>query len=296
MTSAEQNTTGHRAIVEDVVEHRSPSLLRAISRSTEGRIGLGLAAFMLLLVSVGRFFAPYSPVAINTGPPISGPSGSHLLGTDDLGRDVFSRFLHGGDSVLLVPLAAVTLAIVLGGFMGLLSAYRGGRIDQVISRLFDVFLVIPPLLIALLLIAGFGTSDAVIVTTVGIVFVPRIGRLIRGATKSVVRQDFVTAAELRGEGQAWILRKEILPNVAGPMLSAYALFLTYGIIFVATLSFLGLGAQPPSSDWGLMVARSQPLCLVQRVGHYRAGAGNRWDVGRLHADRRRLQPPFGSWH
>jgi len=226
-------------------------------RTAEGRIGLGLAVFMLLLISVGRLAAPFSPTAINVGPPIAGPSMAHLLGTDDLGRDVLSRFLYGGDTVLLVPLAAVTLALVIGGFLGLLAAYRGGWVDRLVARVFDVFLVIPALLLALVLVAGLGTSVVVIVLTVTVVYVPRLGRIVRGAAGRVAVQDFIVAAELRGESSRWVVVREILPNVAGPVLSAYALYVTYGIIFVVTLSYLGLGAQPPSSDWGLMVSDSQ---------------------------------------
>lgn len=243
--------------IDEPEELPTPSLLRAVVRTTEGRVGIALALVMLLLISVGRFLAPYSPNAIGVGPPIAGPSGTHLLGTDDLGRDVLSRFLYGGDSVLLVPLVAVTLALVVGGILGLIAAYRGGWIDNVITRAFDVLLVIPALLVALVLIAGLGTSTGVVVLTVGLIYVPRLGRLIRGAARGVVSRDFVTAAELRGESASWILLKELLPNVTGTVLSVFALYLTYGIIFVATLSFLGVGAQPPSSDWGLMVSQAR---------------------------------------
>ena len=242
---------------EEAGDRPAPSLLRAISHTAEGRAGLALALVMLALVSLGRLAAPYSPTAISVGPSISGPSAAHWLGTDDLGRDVLSRFLYGGDTVLLVPLVAVTLALVIGGSLGLLAAYRGGWIDGVVARTFDVLLVIPALLVALVLIAGLGSSGIVIVLTVAVVYVPRLGRLVRGAAKGVVAREFVIAAELRGEATWWILLREILPSVTGPVLSAFALYLTYGIIFVATLSFLGLGAQPPSSDWGLMVAESR---------------------------------------
>jgi len=243
-------------VVDEPEEPRSPSLLRGVVASAEGRIGLALAIFMLLLVTVGRFLAPYSPTAINVGPPLSGPSSAHLLGCDDLGRDVFSRFLYGGTTVLLVPLAAVAAALVVGLMLGLFAAYRGGLADAVITRLFDVLLVIPALLVALVLIAGLGTSVGVIILTVALVYIPRLGRLVRGAAREVATREWVVAAELRGESTAWLLRREILPNIAGTVLSSFALYLTYGIIFVATLSFLGAGAQPPSSDWGLMVSQS----------------------------------------
>ncbi len=244
-------------VVDELATTRPPSLVRAVFRSTEGRIGVVLGILMLLLATVGRLLAPYSPTAINAGPSLAGPSSAHLLGCDDLGRDVFSRFLYGGSTVLLVPLAAVTVALVIGVALGLLAAYRGGMTDAGITRLFDVLLVIPPLLIALVLIAGLGTSGGVVILTVALVYIPRLGRLARGAARDVVTRDWVVAAELRGESPAWILRKEVLPSITGTVLSSYALYLTYGIIFVATLSFLGAGAQPPSSDWGLMVAQSR---------------------------------------
>jgi peptide/nickel transport system permease protein len=244
-------------VVEELTTTRPPSLARAVLRTAEGRIGLALGVLMLLLATVGRLLAPYSPTAINAGPSLAGPSSAHLLGCDDLGRDVFSRFLYGGSTVLLVPLAAVTVALLIGVALGLFAAYRGGTTDAVVTRLFDVLLVIPPLLIALVLIAGLGTSGGVVILTVALVYIPRLGRLARGAARDVVTRDWVVAAELRGESPAWILRKEVLPSITGTVLSSYALYLTYGIIFVATLSFLGAGAQPPSSDWGLMVAQSR---------------------------------------
>jgi peptide/nickel transport system permease protein len=244
-------------LLDDLGEDRPPSLLRAVLGSAEGRIGAALAIVMLLVATIGRLLAPYSPTAIGVGPSLTGPSSAHLLGCDDLGRDVFSRFLYGGNTVLLVPLAAVTVALLIGVALGLFAAYRGGIADAIITRLFDVLLVIPALLVALVLIAGLGTSGGVVALTVALVYIPRLGRLARGAARDVVARDWVVAAELRGESAWWVLRREVLPSITGTVLSSYALYLTYGIIFVATLSFLGAGAQPPSSDWGLMVAQSR---------------------------------------
>ncbi|MFN8202217.1 MAG: ABC transporter permease [Solirubrobacteraceae bacterium] len=247
---------------EMVSEDRPPSLARAVLRSAEGRIGLGLGLVLLLVVVVGPLVAPYDPNAVGTGPATAGPSAAHLLGTDQLGRDVFSRFVNGGRSVLLVPLAAVTLALVVGGGLGLLGAYLRGLPDTIIARTFDLLNAVPTLLVVLVLIAGLGTSVGVIILTVALAFTPRIGRIVRGAGQAAVTNEYVTTARLRGESTAWILGREILPNVAGAVLAVYALYLTYGIIYVATLSFLGLGAQPPSSDWGLMVAESRPFLAI----------------------------------
>lgn len=247
---------GGLALDTDHVARRSGAV-RAVLRTTEGRIGVVLAVIITAVIIAGPALAPYGPKTIGTGLPLAPPSGAHYLGTDELGRDVWSRFLNGGRTVLFVPLVAVTIALIIGGFVGVLAAYKGGLLDRIVSRIFDIFLVLPALLIVLVLIAGLGTSEGVVIAGVAIFFVPRVGRLIRGAAQTVVGKDYVLAARLRGEGTVAIVSRELLPNITGQVLVVYALHLTYGIIFVATLSFLGLGAQPPSSNWGLMVAQSQ---------------------------------------
>lgn len=237
-------------------EGRPPRVLRTIIATSEGRIGLVVIAVMLFIIALGPFLAPYPPNQLATGPPLEPPTFHHYFGTDQLGRDVLSRFLAGGRTVLLVPLAAVTLAFVLGAVFGLLGAYWRGVADEVLTRSFDFLMALPALLIVLVLIWAFGTSALVIIVVVAAIFTPRLGRVLRGAAQGVVTQDYVYAAQARGEGTGWILGREILPNIAAIAIANYALFLTYGVIFISTLSFLGLGAQPPSSDWGLMVANS----------------------------------------
>jgi peptide/nickel transport system permease protein len=241
---------------------RRPRLWRPILGTLEGRIGLALGAVMVILIAVGRFAAPYPPDKIGVAVPGSAPSWEHLLGADGLGRDVLSRFLAGGTSVLVTPLGAVSVSFLFGGALGLLAAYRGGVTDQVISRVFDLLLTVPPLLTVLVLLASLGRSPLVIVLVVGLVFIPWVGRLARGAAQAVVTSDYVPAAVARGESTRWILRREVLPNIAAPMIGAFSLYLTSGIVFVSTLSFLGLGDQPPSSSWGLMVAESRGFILV----------------------------------
>jgi len=249
--------------IEDDDEARPASAWRTIIGNVEGQIGLVLGAIMLGIILFGRFFTPYSPTELGVGPQTVGPSTEHLLGTDNLGRDVFSRFLTGGDTILVVPLVAVTLAFLFGGSLGMLGAYARGRIDAVISRTFDLLLTLPPLLLVLVIIAGLGTSTIVLVVTVALVFVPRVGRVLRGATQAIVTNDYVAAAQARGERTASILGREVLPNIAAPAIADFALRITYAIIFVATLNFLGLGAQPPDPDWGLMVADSRNFLSVQ---------------------------------
>jgi peptide/nickel transport system permease protein len=252
------------AAVEVVDEEgRPPSAWRTIIGSVEGKIGLVLGALMLGTIAFGRFFAPYEPDKLGVGPATATSSADHFFGTDNLGRDVFSRFLAGGDTILLVPLAAVTLAFVVGGGLGMLGAYARGITDATITRTFDLLLTLPPLLLVLVIIAGLGTSNLVLILTVALVFLPRVGRVVRGATQAVVTNEYVAAAQARGERTPAILVREVLPNIAAPAIADIALRITYAIIFVATLNFLGLGAQPPAPDWGLMVADSRNFLSVQ---------------------------------
>jgi peptide/nickel transport system permease protein len=253
------------AVPEQLEEEGAPppSAWRTIVGTVEGRIGLAVGLLMLLLIAFGRFFAPYSPTELGAGIATQGPSADHWFGTDHLGRDVFSRFLSGGDTIVLVPLAAVLLAFAAGGGLGMLGGYLRGRWDAIITRAFDLLLTLPPLLLVLVLIAGLGTSSIVLIVTVALVFLPRMGRVVRGATQAVVTSDYVAAAQARGERTASILVREVLPNIAAPSIADFALRITYGVIFVATLNFLGLGAQPPDPDWGLMVADSRAYLSAQ---------------------------------
>ena len=247
-----------------VIEEESapPSIWRTLLTSIEGRIGIVLGLLMLGLIAFGRFFTPYKPTEIGTGTPASGPTADHWLGTDQLGRDVLSRFLAGGDTILIVPLIAVTLAFIAGGGLGMLGGYLRGWADAVITRAFDLLLTLPPLLLVLVIIAGLGTSRIVLVLTVALVFLPRMGRVVRGATQAVVTNDYVAAAQARGERTSAIVMREVLPNIAAPAIADFALRITYAVIFVSTLNFLGLGAQPPKPDWGLMVAESRSFISV----------------------------------
>lgn len=171
-------------------------LWRSVLRSAEGRIGVFLGVFMVGLIVLGSIFAPET--TYGAGLPGSPSSAAHWFGTDALGRDVLLRFLHGGDTVLLIPLVAVTLALLLGGSLGLFAAYWGGRPDVVISRVFDVMLTIPPLLVVLVVIGALGTSNVVLITTVAVVYAPALGRVVRATAQSVKVNPFVLSAQARG--------------------------------------------------------------------------------------------------
>jgi peptide/nickel transport system permease protein len=238
-------------------ESRPPSAWRAVAGSTQGRIGLVIGGVVLFVIVFGRFLAPYPPDAIGVGDSAAGPSAGHLLGTDSLGRDTLSRLLVGGTTIIVIPLVAVGLAWLIGGSLGMLGAYKGGKVDGLIARAFDLLLALPALLLVLVAIAALGTSSAVLVITIMLVYVPRMGRIARGATQGVIRLDYVAAAHARGERTAAILFREVLPNIMAPTTADFALRITYGVIFVATLNFLGLGVQPPQADWGVMVAEGR---------------------------------------
>jgi peptide/nickel transport system permease protein len=229
---------------------------RALLGGAAGKIGL-----MLLLVGgavaiLGPYVAPHSPTAL-VGVPLAPPSSEHWLGTDQLGRDVLSRVLNGGRSVLLLSSLAVVITFVVGGPLGMLASYRGGPLDAALSRIADVVMSIPPLILVLIFVFVVGSSNLSIVLLTGFVTAPRVFRIVRGATQAVAEQDFILAARARGERTAAIIGRELLPNVTGPLLTEAAIRLNFSIIFIATLNFLGLGVQPPSPDWGLMVSEGR---------------------------------------
>jgi peptide/nickel transport system permease protein len=242
------------------IQERRLSVVRSILSSTEGRIGCAMLAASVLLIVVGPLVA--RPTMLGSAAAALGPSSAHPLGTDALGRDVLSRVLTGGRTVLLIPLAAVSLAGLIGGSIGLASAYVGGWVDNVVTRAFDLMYAVPPLLIVLVVLAALGPSTSVIVITVALAFSPAFGRVVRASTQAVVVNPYVAAAKARGERGGAIVFREILPNVVAPVLAEFGLEVTYAILFVAGLSFLGLGVQPPRADWGLMVSENRDILPV----------------------------------
>ena len=227
--------------------------------------GVTLLALLLLLVIAGPFIAPDPPNKISDQ-PILGPSAHHWLGTDTYGRDILSRVLHGGASVILLPLLAVSVAMLVATVVGLLSGYLGGRVDSVVTWIINIALAIPSYLAVLVVVAAFGSGGLVVVTAVAVVYAPYITRVLRSATQAVAPREFVLAARARGESLGWILFREIIPNIGPTLLVEIALRFTYAIMFIASLSFLGLGVQPPSANWGVMVAQNRAMLLIHPIG------------------------------
>jgi peptide/nickel transport system permease protein len=211
-----------------------------------------LIAYVVVALS-GPLWAPYGPAVVLAGPPFDPPSARHLFGTDNLGRDIFSRVVFGSRAVLVMAATSTGLAVVVGTALGLLLAYRRGWIDELGMRVTDILMSIPPLVLALLLISALGNSSTLVVLTVAFLFAPRVARIVRAATLAIVTEDYVTAAVTRGESAAGIALRELLPNVAGTVFVEFSIRCGYAIVFIGALGFLGFGAPPPAPEWGLMI-------------------------------------------
>jgi ABC-type dipeptide/oligopeptide/nickel transport system permease subunit len=221
-----------------------------------GKVGLGMLLFVLAIALLGPLFSPHG-IATPVGPPGTPPSGSALLGTDYLGRDVLSRVLHGGLSVILMGSAATLLSYAAGMTVGLIAGYQRSLIDPLLMRGVDVLLAFPALLVLLLLVAGLGSHVWVLVVGVALVQLPPIARIVRTATLEVSTRGYIEAAQARGERTVAILAREILPNVAPVVLADFGIRFGFSIILIASVNYLGLGLAPPASDWGLMIAENQ---------------------------------------
>jgi peptide/nickel transport system permease protein len=198
--------------------------------------------------------------------PFAHPSGAVPLGTDNLGRDVLSRFLWGGRSILGLSLLATALGLVLGVSIGLIAAYTRSILDDVLMRAMDVILAFPSIVLALVVVATIGPKLWLLVLVVGLTTAPRVARVTRGASLEIVERDFVQAAEVLGESRTKILFGEILPSITSPLLVEASLRLTYSIGLIAGLSFLGFGLQPPAADWGLMINENRQALTIQPWG------------------------------
>jgi peptide/nickel transport system permease protein len=243
-----------------------PGLFRRLVAQRQAKIGIVLTAAVLLLALAGPVVLPLVTGFTSTeftGRPFR-PDG--LFGTDNLGRDVLSRFLDGGLRLLTYSALATLLGMALGVLAGMTAAYQGGRVDSLIMRSNDVLLALPSLVFALLAITVLGPEGWVLVAVIGITHAPRIARVTRSATVDVITEDFIRAAEMYAVPRWKILVQDVLPNITGPLMVELGLRMTYSIGAVASLSFLGLGMQPPTADWGLMINENRIALVVQPWG------------------------------
>ncbi len=236
-------------------------VVRAL-RTTSTKVGLLLTLLVLGVAFVGPLFSPHSPSEF-VGTPFSPAGTGGPFGTDNLGRDVLSRFLHGGDTLMVLSILATAIGVGLGAAVGVLAAYARGWVDEVLMRTGDVALAFPQIVLALLFLSIIGPKLWLLVVMVAVGHLPRTARVVRGAATAVVERDFVKAAEAVGIPRWRIMLGEVVANITGTLAVEFGLRLTYSIGLVAGLSFLGLGAQPPAADWGLMINENRIALTVQ---------------------------------
>lgn len=233
--------------------------LRALARSPSFVIGVAIVLVWIVCAIFGPLLVPLDPFASDPLNSLLPPSRAHWFGTDQLGRDVFSRVIVGARDILTIAPLATLVGTFAGTALGLLVGYFGGWLDNVIGRLIDALLALPLVVLALAALAALGASNATVVLVIGLTFMPITARTVRAAVFSERHLDYVDAAQLRGERAPYIMFVEILPNVLPPIMVEATVRLGYAIFAVATLSFLGFGIQPPSADWGLALSESYSL-------------------------------------
>ncbi len=231
-------------------------LLAMVSRPS-GLVGLILVAFHVVLAIVSPAIAPYDFRELSAQIILNAPSSEHWFGTDNLGRDVFTRTMLGGRQALLVTTVSTVLAITWGGYLGILLGLVGGRLDEILMRLVDAFLSLPWILVLLLIVVMVGSGPGVLILTLGFFYGIPVIRMARAATHDVVALDFVTAARARGESRSTIVWRELVPNVLDVLLVEGAMRWSWMLLAFSSLSFLGFGVTPPTPDWGLMISNAR---------------------------------------
>jgi len=230
---------------------------RLLFRSPTFLVGLGILLFWIGCATIGQTLV--DPLADDIINSLSPPSTDHWFGTDQLGRDMFARVIAGSRDILVVAPLATLLGILCGTMLGLVMGFFPGAVDDVLSRIIEAVLALPLLILALVAITALGTSTATVILAIGLAFTPQVARTVRSAVMSERHLDYVAAARLRGENALYIMAVEILPNVLPPIMVELTVRLGYAIFTVATLSFLGVGLQPPSPDWGLAISENYAL-------------------------------------
>ena len=230
---------------------------RRIKLTWVGKISAMVVIFWLIICFIGPSVAPFHEMDMDGDDSFldshSNEYGTFFLGTDYLGRDTFSRVIFGARNTIGISLAATLLAYLMGITLGILAAVKGGWIDMGISRVNDAILALPTIMLGLIVIAALGSSVAILIGTASMIYATSVFRIARALGQDIMVQDFVEAAKARGEGVWWIIKSEVLPNAAMPLATDFGLRLVFVVLFISSLSFLGLGIQPPAADWGSMV-------------------------------------------
>ncbi len=216
------------------------------------RIGLFIVLFMAFCATFAPWLAPYgqSEIVGDVWEPIGG---AFIFGTDQIGRDLLSRLLYGARNTIVLALLSTMVSFTGGAVLGFIAATMGGNVDQVLSRMVDVIISIPTLIASLIVLSALGTATLTLVVVIGIIYAMPVFRIARAVAMDIEVMDYVEAARLRGEGLWWLMRKEILPNAMTPLAAEFGLRFCFVFLLISSLSFLGLGLQPPLADWGAMV-------------------------------------------
>jgi peptide/nickel transport system permease protein len=237
-------------------------LSRRLLRNQVGFVGFLLCLLVVAAAVFAPLLATHGPREQQVRARFQGPSAEHLLGTDNFGRDLYSRILYGFRTSIAVAFGAVGLAVILGSTAGLAAAYYGGWVDRVVMRLMDVLLAFPIILLAIAVLAVLGRGSANTALAIGVVYLPMFARLARGPALTVLSWDYVSAARALGASGARIMARHVLPNIFAPLLVQLTLSLSTAILVEASLSFLGLGTQPPTPSLGLMLSESRDFMLL----------------------------------
>ena len=240
---------------------RRVRLIRALGRTPVAIIGGILVAAVLLVALAAPVLAPYGPAA-QIAKPLLPPGANFLAGTDEFGRDELSRLIYGARVSLYVGALAVLLALALGGTSGLVAGFRGGVVDDATMRVMDVLLSLPPFVMAIAVTAVLGPSMTNVMLAIGLVYSPTFARVVRGPTLAIVQRPFIEAARALGAPGPRIVLRHVLPNVSAPILVQATVSLSQAILLEAALSFLGLGTQPPTPSWGLMLSSARQYMLI----------------------------------
>jgi peptide/nickel transport system permease protein len=249
-----------RAVPLPAVEpaRRSPSLTaqfrRQFVRNRAGMIGLVIMVTITLIALFAPVIAPYDPYQLSRLDRLQGPSRSHLMGTDDLGRDLLSRIIYGARISMTVGLFTVLIATLLGAPAGIIAGYFGGKVDSLIMRVMDVIFAFPAVLLALSITAFLGPSLRNMILALGIVYAPGFSRIVRGPVLAARHLEYVEASRVMGASDARILVRHLLPNVISPLIVTATVTFSFALLAEAALSFLGMGAQPPEASWGVMLS------------------------------------------
>jgi peptide/nickel transport system permease protein len=239
-----------------------PAWVRIFRESPLALAGALLLALHLLMAAVGPWMAPYSATEFHLADKLQPPSALYLLGTDQYGRDILSRILTGAPGILLLAGSATALGLLCGVIVGTVAAYYGGKLDEIIMRIMDAQMSFPTLILAMLVLTMIGPAVQNIVLAIALVFTPRVARVIRSVMLDLKTRAYVEAARLRGESDVMIMLRELLPNAGSAIMVEGAIRISYAILLGASLGFLGLGVQPPTPDWGLMISEARNYIAV----------------------------------